>query len=176
MFLLNLCLQLKTDNTSPKLEKASLTAWSLMSSGRKIVTKTGSFPLLTRPSLFPKFRHISELPKWYWIYVQQVSPSPFLIQIPKQTLKEKICTEHLSLSLPQILEYGKYPILESFFWVYSEHIMRPSSDLSLIQEGWISSRDLCQTLIVLELFQPAKVGSRFSPGVKKSSSEGRMKR
>ena len=45
---------------------------------------------------------------------QQVSLSPFLCQRPKQTLKEKLCTEHLSRSLPQIIEYEKYPILESF--------------------------------------------------------------
>ena len=34
MFLLNLCLPLKTDTRPPKFEKASFTAWSLMSSGR----------------------------------------------------------------------------------------------------------------------------------------------
>ena len=102
------CLRLNTDTTSPKLEKASFTAWSRMSSGRKIVTKIGSFPFLRRLIRFQKFRHISEL--------------PFSIQRPKQTLKGKLCTEHQSQSLPQILEYGKYPILESifggFFWAH----------------------------------------------------------
>ena len=69
MFLLNLCLPLKTDSNSPKLEKVSLTAWSLMSSGRKIVFKIGSFPFLRGPTRFWKFRHISELLKRRWISV-----------------------------------------------------------------------------------------------------------
>ena len=45
---------------------------------------------------------------------QGVSPSPFLTQGPKQTLKNKLCTEHLSQSVPQILEYGRHPIQKSF--------------------------------------------------------------
>ena len=48
-----------------------------------------------------------------------VSCSSFLTQRPMQTLKEKLCTEHLSQSLSQILEYRKYLILEyflGFFW------------------------------------------------------------
>ena len=52
--LLNLCLPLKTDTTSAKLEKASPTVWSLMNSGRKIVTKIGSLPSLRRPTRLRK--------------------------------------------------------------------------------------------------------------------------
>ena len=82
-----------------------------MNSGRKKVTKISSLPSLKGPTGLPKLRHISEPPKRYL----RVSPSLFLIQRPKQTLKGKVCTEHLSLSLPQTLEYEKYPILKSFF-------------------------------------------------------------
>ena len=52
--LLNLCLSLKTDTTSAKLGKASPTVWSLMNSGRKIVTKIGSLPSLRRPTRLRK--------------------------------------------------------------------------------------------------------------------------
>ena len=45
-----LCLPLKTDTTTPKLEKASLTTCSLMNSGRKKVTKIGSLPSLKGPT------------------------------------------------------------------------------------------------------------------------------
>ena len=66
-------LPLKTDTTSPKLEKASLTAWSLMNSGRKIVTKIGSFPFLRGPAGYLKVKTISESPERLWISV----PSSF---------------------------------------------------------------------------------------------------
>ena len=69
IFLLNLCLPLKTDTTSPKLEKASLTAWSLMKPGRRIVTKIGSFPFLRGPIRLWKFRQMSVSPKRHWISV-----------------------------------------------------------------------------------------------------------
>ena len=65
--LLNLCLPLKTDTTSPELEKAILTAWSLMNSGRKIVTKIGSLPSLRGPTRL----HISESPRQQWISVPE---------------------------------------------------------------------------------------------------------
>ena len=55
-FLLKVCLPLEEDTTSPKLEKASLTAWSLMWSGRRIVTKIGFFPFLRGPTHFWKFK------------------------------------------------------------------------------------------------------------------------
>ena len=53
-----------------------------------------------------------------------------------------------------------------FFSVSSEHTMWPSNDLSLIWIAWCSSRDLCQTTPVCELFKPAKFGSRFFPGAR----------
>ena len=63
-----------------------------------------------------------------------------------------------------------------FFWVSSEHIMWPNSDLSLIRAAWFSSKDLCQTPLPRELFKSADFGSRFSSGLKsQSSSEGRIK-
>ena len=69
MNLLNLCLPLNTDTTSPKLERASLTAWSLMNSGRRMVTKICSLPFLRGPIRFRKIRQISESPKRHWISV-----------------------------------------------------------------------------------------------------------
>ena len=59
MFLLNLCLPLNlclTDTTSPKLEKLSLTAWSLMSPRKKIATKIGPFPVFERTNSFPEIQ------------------------------------------------------------------------------------------------------------------------
>ena len=46
MDLLNLCLPLNTDTASPKLERASLTAWSLINKDRfsPISERTNSFP------------------------------------------------------------------------------------------------------------------------------------
>ena len=69
IFLLILCLPLKTDITSPDLEKASLTAWSLMNSGRGIVIKIGSLPFVRGPIRLRKLRPNLELPKRHWIYV-----------------------------------------------------------------------------------------------------------
>ena len=71
--LLNLCLSLKTDTTSPKLEKANLTAWSQINPGRKMVAKIRSLPFLRGPTRFRKLRHISESLKRHWISV----PSSF---------------------------------------------------------------------------------------------------
>ena len=74
--LLNLCLPLKTDTTSAKLEKASPTAWSLMNSGRKIVKKIGSLPSLRRPARLRKLpvtpsdsrmRQISDSRIFFWV-------------------------------------------------------------------------------------------------------------
>ena len=55
MDLPNLCLPLNTDTTTPKLEKASLIAWPLVKSGRRIVTKIGSLPILRAPTRLRKF-------------------------------------------------------------------------------------------------------------------------
>ena len=51
--------------------------------------------------------------------------------------------------------------------------MWPNSDLSIIQAEGFSSRDLCQTPLVHELFKPAEFHSRFSSGAKQPSSKGR---
>ena len=164
------CLPLKTDNTTPKLEKASLTTCSLMNSGRKKVTKISSLPSLKGPTGLPKLRHISEPPKRYL----RVSPSLFLIQRPKQTLKGKVCTEHLSLSLPQTLEYEKYPILKSFLEGFHRG--------QYIAKQWfnLSSVTLLQRLVpnssCSRVLQASGFGSWFSSGAKtQSSSEGRIK-
>ena len=48
MDLLNLCLPFNADTTSPKLDFS--TAWSLMNSGKRIVTKIGSLPFVRAPT------------------------------------------------------------------------------------------------------------------------------
>ena len=69
IFLLYSCLPLNTDTTSRKLEKASLTTWSLMNSGRRMVTKIGFLPFLRGPMRLQKLTQISESPKRHWISV-----------------------------------------------------------------------------------------------------------
>ena len=44
-------------------------AWSLMSSGRRMVTKIGFLPFLRGPIRLQKLRQISESPKRHWISV-----------------------------------------------------------------------------------------------------------
>ena len=48
------------------------------------------------------------------------------------------------LWLPKIPEYGKYPILQSFFGLPCEHTKWPSNDFFLIWAECDSSKDLCQ--------------------------------
>ena len=94
IFLLNLCLPLNTDTTALKLEKTC-------------------FSISKRTNSSPEIQTYFKVPKTALDLCN--SSSSFAIQRPKQTLKEKLCTEHLSNSLPQILQYEKYPDLESFF-------------------------------------------------------------
>lgn len=62
-----------------------------------------------------------------------------------------------------------------FFSISSEQIIWISSDLFLIRGEWFSSVDLGQTPLVCELLKQTDFGSRFSSGVKQSSSEGSTK-
>ena len=117
IFLLNLCLPLKTDTTSPNLGKASPTAWSLINSGREIVTKIGYLPFLREPICLRKLRQISESPKQYgisvpWSFSFAIFNPKTKVDFEGETLYR---SEHLSLRLFQTLEHGKYPILEPFF-------------------------------------------------------------
>ena len=150
-----------TDTTSLKLEKASLTAWSLMSSGRKIVTKIGSFPFLRGPTRFRKFRCTSELLKRHWISI----PASFSFGV----LDPKTKTNFEGETLHRAPTSVKISYFRIFLGVSSEYIVRPISNLYLIQAEWFSSRDLCLTLLVRELFIPAEFGSKFSSGAKQSS-------
>ena len=87
----------------PKLEKASLTAWSFTYSGKNSVTKIGSFPCPRGPDrCFWKLRMISLSPKRLW---------PFLIQKSNWTSRKKFYTECLFLWRPY------YSILETFLGV-----------------------------------------------------------
>ena len=115
MDLVNLSLPLNTDTTSPKLEKASLAAWSLMNSGRRMVTKIGSLPFLRGPIRFRKLRKVSESPKRHWISVTWSFSFAAFDPKTKTNFEGETYTKHLSLWLPKIPEYGKYPILEPFF-------------------------------------------------------------
>ena len=62
-----------------------------------------------------------------------------------------------------------------FFSISSEQIIWISSDLFLIRGEWFSSVELSQTPLVCELLKQTDFSSRFSSGVKQSSSEGSTK-
>ena len=130
-----------------------------MNSGRSVVTKIGSLPFLRGPICLLKLRQISELSKQHWIFV----PWSFSFAVFDPKTKTNFEGETLY----------RAPI--SFF-VYTEHTKWASSDLSLIWADCDSSRGLCQTPPVRELFKPAEFGSRFFWGARpRSSSEGRIK-
>ena len=128
---LNLCLPLKTDTTSPKLENASLTAWSLINSGRRIVTKIGSLPFLRGPTRLWKFRQISESPKRHWISVlSSFSFAAFDLKTKTNFEGETLYRAPISVT-PSDFRMRKISDSKIFFWVSSEHTKWPSSDLSL---------------------------------------------
>ena len=180
IFLLKLCLPLKTDTTSPKLENASLTAWStawsLMNSGRRMVTKIGSLPFLKGPTRLWKFRLISVSPKRHWISVS--SSFSFAAFHPKNKINfegETLYRASISVT-PSDSRMRKISDSRIFLWVSSENIKWSSSDFSWTWAECDSSRDLCQTSPVRELFKSAEFGSRFSSGARtQSSSERRTK-
>ena len=99
-----------------------------------------------------------------------VSCLSFLTQRPMQTLKEKLCTEHLSQSFSQILEYGKYLILEYFLGFFWPHYVAKQWSLFILSRNYLR-----QTTLVLGPCKPAEFDSRFSSGVRVQSSEGRIK-
>ena len=175
-FLLNLCLPLKTVTTSAKLEKASLTAWSLMNSGRRMVTKIGSLPFLTGSTSLWKFRQIYVSRKRHWISVpSSFSFAAFDLKTKTNLEGETLYRAPISVTLSDS-RMRKISGSRIFLWVFSEHIKWPSSDFSLLWAECDFSRDLCQTPPVRELFKPVEFGSRFSSGARaQSSSEGRTK-
>ena len=76
---------------------------------RKKYGDLGSFPFLRGQLVSENSNIIQSHQNGIGFLYQRVSPSPFLFQRSKQTLKEKLCTEHLSQSLPQIfkpVEFG----------------------------------------------------------------------
>ena len=73
-FLLNLCLPLGTDTTSPRFEGAGSTAWSVTCSGGFMVAGIGSFPFLGGPPRFGGFGCGSGSPGRLWIAVLGASP------------------------------------------------------------------------------------------------------
>ena len=176
MLLLNLCLPLKTATTSPKLEKASLTAWSLTNSGRNMVTKIGSLPFLRGPTRLWKLKRRSESPKRYWICV--FSSFSFVACDPKTKTnfeEETLYRAPISVT-PSDSRIRKISVSRIFFWVSSEVIRWPSSDLAWTWAEWASSRDLFLTPPVREFAKLDEFGSGFSLEARaESSSEGRTK-
>ena len=176
IFLLNSCLPLNTDTTSRKLEKASRTTWSLMNTGRRMVTKIGFIPFLRGPTRLQKLRQISESSKRHWISVPCSFTFPFFDPKTKTNFEGEILYRapiSVTLSDSRIQKITDSRI---FLWVSSEHTKWPSNDFSLIRAECHSSRDLRQTPLVRELFKPAEFGSRFSSGARlQSSSKGRIK-
>ena len=145
-----------------------------MNSGRRIVTKTGSLPLLTGPIRLRKFRQSSESPKRHWISV----PRSYSFAVFDQKDQHKLWRRNLYRApvsvTPSDSRMWKISDSRILFWVSSEHTKCPSSDLSLIWAERDSFRDLCQIRPVRELFKPAEFGPRFSSGDGiHSSSKGR---
>ena len=110
---------------------------------------------------FPEIQNTSELLKRHWISV----PASFSFDVFDPKTKTNFEEETLYRAPTSV----KISDPRIFLGVSSEHIMWSISDLSLIQAEWFSSRDLCLTPLVYELFNPAEFGSRFSSGAKKSS-------
>ena len=167
---------MNTDTTSQKLEKANLTTWSLMNSGRRMVTKIGFLPFLRGPVRLRKLRQISESPKRHWISVPW--SFSFAVFDPKTKTNfegETLYRAPISVT-PSNSRIRKISDSRTFLWVSSEHTKWPSNDFSLIRAECHSSRDLRQTPLVRELFKPAEFGSRFSSGARlQSSSKGNTK-
>ena len=116
-----------------KLEKASLTAWSLTYSGKNSVTKIGSFPFPRGPDrCFWKLKIISLSPKHLW---------HFLTQKSKWTSRKKFYTDCLFLWHNQFLEYKKIFHSRNFFGSTSEHF-------PFIWAAFSSPRALCHTCLV----------------------------
>ena len=176
IFLLYSCLPLNTDTTSRKLEKASLTTWSLMNSGRRMVTKIGFLPFLRGPVRLRKLRQISESPKRHWISVPW--SFSFAVFDPKTKTNfegETLYRARISVT-PSDSRIRKKVDSRIFLWVSSEHTKWPSNDFFLIWAECDSSRDLHQTSLVRKLVKSAEFGSRFfSEARLQSSSKGRIK-
>ena len=166
MFLLNLCLPLNlclTDTTSPKLEKLSLTAWSLMSPRKKIATKIGPFPVFERTNSFPEIQAYFKFET-----ALDLCTSKFLLRRfwskDQNKLWRRNFVQSTYLSHCLRLKNTENIRVLNFFWGggSSELIMWSSNDLSLIRADWFSFRGLCQTPIVLELLKPAEFGNEPS--------------
>ena len=127
----------------PKLEKASLSACSLMYSGKNSVTKIGFFPFSRGPdSCFWKLKIISLSPRRLW---------PFLIQKLKWTWtwRKKFYTECLFLWHPQFLEYEKIFDSRNFFGSISQNFLKgPNRNMSAKEEQLI---DCNNSLLVVEI-------------------------
>ena len=141
---------------------------------RGVIPPPQNEPLKSPPRL--GLRQISESPKRHWISV------PWSFYFVAFDLKAKTNFEGETLykapisATPSDSRVEKISDSRIFLWVSSQHTKWPSSDFSLIWAECDSSRDLCQALIVRELFKPAEFGSRFSTGAGlQSSSEERMR-
>ena len=141
-----------------------------------MVTKIGSLPFLREPTRLRKLRQTSESPKRHSISV----PWSFSFAVLDPKTKTNFAGETLYRAPISVTRSDsrmrKISDSRIILWVSSEHTKWPSNDFSLTWADCDSSRDLCQTPPVRELFKPAEFGSRFSSEDRtQSSSEGRIK-
>ena len=123
-----------------------------------------------------KLRQLSESPKRHWIFVPWSFSFAILDPKTKTNFEGETLYRALISVTPSDSRIRKISDSRIFLWVSSEHTKWPSSDFSLTWAECDSSRDLCQTTPVCELFKPAEFGSRFSSEARtQSSSEWRKK-
>ena len=129
----------------PKMGEGESQCWSLMYSGRLIVTKIGSLPFLRGSVRLRKLSFIFESPKRHWISVLwSFSFAVFDPKIRTNFEGETLYRAPISVT-PSDSRIRKMSDSRIFFWVSSEHTKCPSNDLSLTWAEWDSSGDLCQT-------------------------------
>ena len=142
IFLLNSCPTLNTDNTSPKLDKASLS-------------------ISERTNLFP------EIQTYFRVAKTASVPASFSFAVFDPKIKTNFQGETLyrapisvTLSDSRIRKISDSRI---FFWASSEHITWPSSDFSLTEQSDFPPGTCAkQTPLVLELFKPEEFLSQDS--------------
>ena len=166
MDLLNLCLPLNTDTTSPKLERASLTAMIANELRKEDGHKDRFSPISERTNSFP------EIKTDFWIAktALDLCTLKFLLRRlwskDQNKLWRRNFVQSTYLWLPKIPEYGKYPILESFFGPPLSTLSGQAKIFFNLSRMWLHQR----LVPVRELFKPAEFGSRYSSGTRAQSS------
>ena len=140
---------MNTVTTSPRLERAGLTAWSLMNSGRRMATKIGSLPFLSGPTRLRKLRQVSESPKRNWISVPWSFSFAVLDPRANTNFEEETLYRAAISVAPSDSRVWKISDSRIFLCISSEYTKWPGIDFSLTSA---------------ELFKPVEFGSRFSSG------------